>query len=78
MNYGEALEALKQGKVVSAKRWFGNGAVRVKLQKHETHKELVLEDTIRKVIVNFSPSVENQLDDEWYEVGIIEKETKGE
>jgi hypothetical protein len=66
MNYGEALEALKQGKVVSTKRWFGNGAIRVELQKHETHKELVLEDTIRNVIVNFSPSVENQLDDEWY------------
>jgi hypothetical protein len=73
MNYGEALEALKRREKISCKRWGNEGKVYIRLEyidhvDNESLKltTLVLVDTIRDKAVIFTPSVENQLEDEWY------------
>lgn len=74
-SYSEALKRLKEGKKVSCKRWGDEGKVYVYLtstiihnaDKHEL-KQLVLHDTKRDTYVSFTPSVENQIDDDWYEI----------
>lgn len=72
MNYGQALELLKQGKKVSCNRWGNEGKVYVSLLDtlygSFQVKNLVLVDVKREKTVSFTPSVENQLEDEWYEV----------
>lgn len=83
MNYSLALEVLKNGGKVSSKRWGTEGKIYVTLEsiEHKVNKELdllvlVLVDTVRNKAVNFTPSVENQFEDEWY---IVDIETeKGE
>ena len=66
-DYSEALKRLKKGKKVSCKRWGNEG--RVYVQKWTGQLQiLVLTDTKREKDVVFTPSVENQFDDVWYEV----------
>lgn len=72
MNYSKALELLKEGKKVSCKRWGTEGKVYLYLSKGfagtEMFKILLLHDTTRGTRVVFTPSVENQIQDEWYEI----------
>lgn len=73
INYSEALKQLSLGNKVSATRWGTEGKVFVSLE-HIEHKfsgdlgikVLVLVDTNRNKAVAFTPSVENQFEDEWY------------
>ena len=69
-NYSKALELLKEGKKVSCKRWGEDGNVYVSLEEidHKTKDSLklltlVLIDTTRDKAVTFTPSVENQIED---------------
>ena len=64
-DYGTALTFLKHGKKVSAIRW--NDNVYVQLED-VGFKTLVLTDENRNKKVNFTPSVENQFEDEWFVV----------
>lgn len=71
-NYSEALKQLSLGNKVSATRWGTEGKVFVSLEhiEHKFRKDLVkvlvLVDTNRNKAVVFTPSVENQFEDEWY------------
>lgn len=72
-NYGEALEALKRREKVSCERWGNEGKVYVRLEYIDHVNDpslklttLVLVDATRNKAVIFTPSVENQLEDEWY------------
>lgn len=70
--YSEALNRIKQDKLVSCTRWGLGGKVYVKqiYSNIDGYRVplLVLTDTTRDTVVAFTPSVENQLQDEWYEV----------
>ena len=68
-NYGKALDLLKIGQKVSTTRWGTEGKIYV--QKAVVDVDtivLLLKDTVRDKMVVFTPSVENQLEDEWYVV----------
>lgn len=69
-NYSKALDLLKTGEKVSATRWGKEGKVYVqKVVVKDTKDDittLMLKDTVRDKMVIFTPSVENQLEDEWY------------
>lgn len=71
-NYSKALDLLKTGEKVSATRWGTEGKVYVqKVVIKDTEDNittLMLKDTVRNKMVIFTPSVENQLEDEWYVV----------
>lgn len=73
-NYGRALELLEEGRRVSSTRWGTDGKVLVSLRRVEIPdtEEVVLSmfiiDTTRKKVTPFTPSLENQFEDEWYEV----------
>lgn len=77
LNYSQALLLLQKGKKVSCLRWGNQGTVYVELTTHKYYvlgigykerKELTLFDSERLTMVNFTPSVENQFDDVWFEV----------
>ena len=73
LSYGQALSIIEAGGKASAHRWGSEGKVYIEVKDFsKITKELpltiVLVDTIRDKTVNFTPSVENQLEDTWYEV----------
>lgn len=72
-NYSKALELIKNDKKVSCLRWGNEGKVYVRKTNivdefEQNFPALILVDTNRTTTVMFTPSVENQLQDEWYEV----------
>lgn len=77
--YNEALTLLEQGKKVCNFRWLRNNTSNlyvellehkyyVKEKGYKSRKELILFDKSRQTMVNFVPSVENQFEDDWFEV----------
>ena len=65
-NYGKALEKMLEGKAVSCERW-PNG-IYVQLKKYMEADIMILTDINRKTNVQFVPSVENQIIDNWFVV----------
>lgn len=68
--YSKALDLLNTGEKVSSTRWGTEGKVYVqKVVVKDTEDDIItlmLKDTVRNKMVVFTPSVENQLEDDWY------------